>query len=154
MTEFAPTESTPVERQQQRAVIDVLRARDQALHLLGTQDDREAPPALRTRQVLIHVPPLQRAQLEEAQRGDLRDDGPDGQRPLLEQIDQVSRDHAHELTHIMRGRSRADLDTDRLLALAVVRLLEIIGEAAARVARGIEALSPFDLCQELLALRS
>jgi uncharacterized protein with HEPN domain len=43
------------------------------------------------------------------------------------------RDHAHELTDIMRGRSRADLDTDRLLALAVVRLLEIIGEAAARV---------------------
>jgi len=33
----------------------------------------------------------------------------------------------------MRGRSRADLDTDRLLALAVVRLLEIIGEAADRV---------------------
>ena len=43
------------------------------------------------------------------------------------------RDHAHELTDIMRGRSRSDLDTDRLLALAVVRLLEIIGEAAARV---------------------
>lgn len=43
------------------------------------------------------------------------------------------RDHAHELTEIMRGRSRSDLDTDRLLALAVVRLLEIIGEAAARV---------------------
>lgn len=33
----------------------------------------------------------------------------------------------------MRGRSRTDLDTDRLLALAVVRLLELIGEAAGRV---------------------
>ena len=42
------------------------------------------------------------------------------------------RDHAHELVDIVRGRSRGDLDTD-LLALAVVRLLEIIGEAAARV---------------------
>lgn len=47
------------------------------------------------------------------------------------------RDHAHELTDIMRGRSRADLDTDRLLALAVVRLLEIIGEAAARGAQSV-----------------
>jgi uncharacterized protein with HEPN domain len=33
----------------------------------------------------------------------------------------------------MQGRSRSDLDADRVLALAVVRLLEIIGEAATRV---------------------
>ena len=39
------------------------------------------------------------------------------------------RGHAHELTDIMR--SRAGLDTDRLLALAVVRLFEIVGEAVA-----------------------
>ena len=43
------------------------------------------------------------------------------------------RDHAHEVTELVRGRSRADLETDRLLALAVVRLLEIIGETAIRV---------------------
>ena len=43
------------------------------------------------------------------------------------------RDHAHELTDIVRERRRGDLETDRLLSLAVVRLLEIIGEAAARV---------------------
>ena len=42
------------------------------------------------------------------------------------------RDHAHELLALMHGRSRGDLDTDRVLALAVVRLLEIIGEAASR----------------------
>ena len=42
-------------------------------------------------------------------------------------------DHALELVALMRGRSRGDLDSDRLLALAVVRLLEIVGEAAARV---------------------
>jgi len=41
------------------------------------------------------------------------------------------RDHAHEVTELVRGRTRSDLDADRLLALAVVRLLEIIGEAAA-----------------------
>jgi uncharacterized protein with HEPN domain len=43
------------------------------------------------------------------------------------------RDHAQEVVEFVRGRSRRDLDTDRLLALAVVRLLEIIGEAAGRV---------------------
>lgn len=43
------------------------------------------------------------------------------------------RDHAHELLALMHGRSRGDLDTDRVLALAVVRLLKIIGEAATRV---------------------
>ena len=43
------------------------------------------------------------------------------------------RDHAHEVAEPVRGRTRSDLDTDRLLALAVVRLLEIIGESAARV---------------------
>src|SRR2546426_11746013 len=43
------------------------------------------------------------------------------------------RDHAHEVVELVRGRSRSDLDSDRLPALALVRLLEIIGEAAGRV---------------------
>ncbi len=43
------------------------------------------------------------------------------------------RDHGRELIELLCDRSRADLDSDRLLALAVVRLLEIIGEAAGRV---------------------
>ena len=43
------------------------------------------------------------------------------------------RDHAREVIDLMRGRTRDDLDTDRLLSLGVVRLLEIVGEAAARV---------------------
>jgi hypothetical protein len=30
----------------------------------------------------------------------------------------------------MRGKSRADLDTNRVLSLALVQLLEIVGEAA------------------------
>jgi uncharacterized protein with HEPN domain len=42
-------------------------------------------------------------------------------------------DHAIEAVDMARGRTRADLDTDRQLNLALVRLLEIIGEAAARV---------------------
>lgn len=41
--------------------------------------------------------------------------------------------HAEEVLAHTSGRSRADLDADRLLSLALVRLLEIVGEAAGRV---------------------
>ena len=42
-------------------------------------------------------------------------------------------DHAREAVEMVRGRSRADLDTDRQLNLSLVRLVEAIGEAANRV---------------------
>ena len=42
-------------------------------------------------------------------------------------------DHAGEALEMARGRSRQDLDLDRKLNLALTRLLEIVGEAAARV---------------------
>lgn len=41
--------------------------------------------------------------------------------------------HAEEAVAVARGRSRGDLDADRTFNLALVRLLEILGEAAARV---------------------
>jgi uncharacterized protein with HEPN domain len=42
-------------------------------------------------------------------------------------------DHAREAVEMARGRFRADLDTDRQMNLALVRLMEVIGEAATRV---------------------
>ena len=42
-------------------------------------------------------------------------------------------DHRREAVAILAGRTRSDLDTDRLLDLSVVRLPEIVGEAAARM---------------------
>ena len=42
-------------------------------------------------------------------------------------------DHAREAIVLSEGRSRSDLDSDRLLNLALVRLLEVVGEAANRV---------------------
>src|SRR2546427_5019258 len=42
-------------------------------------------------------------------------------------------DHAREVTAMVHGRTRRDLDTDRMFQLALTRLLEIIGEAANRV---------------------
>jgi uncharacterized protein with HEPN domain len=41
--------------------------------------------------------------------------------------------HAEEAVHMARGHTRKDLDRNRQLNLALVRLLEIIGEAASRV---------------------
>jgi uncharacterized protein with HEPN domain len=41
--------------------------------------------------------------------------------------------HAQEAVTILKGKTRPDLDSDRLLGLALTRLLEIIGEAANRV---------------------
>lgn len=50
--------------------------------------------------------------------------------------------HAREALLLMRERSRSDLDTDRLLNLALERLLEIVGEAANRVPKEQQALYP------------
>lgn len=42
-------------------------------------------------------------------------------------------DHAMEAVQMALGRTRADLDADRVFNLAMTRLLEIVGEAAAHV---------------------
>ena len=42
-------------------------------------------------------------------------------------------DNAREAAQMARGRSRADLDTDRSLNLSLIRLMEVVGEAARRV---------------------
>jgi uncharacterized protein with HEPN domain len=41
--------------------------------------------------------------------------------------------HAREAVEMVRHRARADLDTDRMLHLALVRLMEVVGEAAAQI---------------------
>ncbi len=47
-------------------------------------------------------------------------------------------DAARKVLQFTEGRSRNELETDELLALAAVRLLEIIGEAAKRVPQPIK----------------
>ena len=42
-------------------------------------------------------------------------------------------DHATEALEMTQGRSRADLDADRMLNLSLVRLMEVVGEASRRV---------------------
>jgi uncharacterized protein with HEPN domain len=48
-------------------------------------------------------------------------------------------DHALEAVAMIKGKTRADLNKDRQLNLALVRLLEIIGEAATRVPKEEQA---------------
>jgi uncharacterized protein with HEPN domain len=51
-------------------------------------------------------------------------------------------EHSREAITLTRGKTRADLDSDRVLSLALVRLLEIVGEAAGRVSDETRAHEP------------
>jgi uncharacterized protein with HEPN domain len=48
-------------------------------------------------------------------------------------------DAAHEAAGFVGGRTRDDLDRDRLLVLALVKSIEIIGEAAAQTTAATRA---------------
>ena len=63
-------------------------------------------------------------------------------------------EHAREAIQLVEGRSRQDLDVDRLLSLALVRLLEIVGEAAAKVSPGGRARYPTIPWSEVVSLRN
>lgn len=51
-------------------------------------------------------------------------------------------DAAQEAVTFMKGRTRTDLQTDRMLALSVIKDIEIMGEAATRVSPATRALLP------------
>jgi uncharacterized protein with HEPN domain len=63
-------------------------------------------------------------------------------------------DHAREVVELTRGRSRADLDKDRLLNLALVRLVEIIGEAAAGIPEEFRARYPHVPWRQTVGIRN
>lgn len=63
-------------------------------------------------------------------------------------------DHAQEAMALVQGKTRADLDTDRLLNLALVRLLEIIGETANRIPEEEQARRPEIPWLQIVSLRN
>ena len=54
----------------------------------------------------------------------------------------------------MPAKQRSDLDTDRVLRLALVRLLEIVGEAAGRVSNDLQAQHPQIAWRLIISLRN
>ena len=62
-------------------------------------------------------------------------------------------DHALEARAMARGRTRADLENDRMFQLALTRLIEIIGEAAARVSKPTRDRYPGIPWAEIIGMR-
>jgi uncharacterized protein with HEPN domain len=63
-------------------------------------------------------------------------------------------EYAQEILSLTGSRTRSDLDKDRLLSLAVTRLLEILGEAASRVTPTTRELHPAIPWANIVALRN
>jgi len=63
-------------------------------------------------------------------------------------------DHAREALVMAQGRTRADLDSNRMLNLSLTRLLEILGEAANKVPSDERAKYPQIPWPELVGLRN
>lgn len=63
-------------------------------------------------------------------------------------------DAATEAQEFVRGKDRPDLDEDRLLAHGVLRCIEIVGEAAARVSEGLKEQHPTIPWQDIVGMRN
>ena len=63
-------------------------------------------------------------------------------------------EHAREAVELISSRKRDDLDDDRVLSLALVRLLEIVGEAAGRVSPQAQANRPDIPWSQIVGLRN
>ena len=61
---------------------------------------------------------------------------------------------AEEVLEFAEGRSRGDLDTDRMLSRAMVRDIEIIGEAASRVTSATRQICPELPWSSIIAMRN
>ncbi len=63
---------------------------------------------------------------------------PKGDRILLRHM----LDAALKAKHFIQGRSRGELDSDEMLALAVIRLLEVMGEATRGLSQEVKDKNP------------
>jgi uncharacterized protein with HEPN domain len=73
--------------------------------------------------------------------------------------DDISRLHhileaADDALVFIIGKERSDLDTDKMLVLALVRLLEIIGEAAAGISEEMRSKHPEIAWRQMSAMRN
>ncbi|MFY4729636.1 DUF86 domain-containing protein [Nitrospira sp. BLG_2] len=62
-------------------------------------------------------------------------------------------DAAREALGFVRGRNRVDLNSDRQLVLALVKTIEIIGEAAFRTSENTQAQFPEIRWEDIVGMR-
>lgn len=63
-------------------------------------------------------------------------------------------DHSREAVALLHGKTRADLKDTRLLELGLVRLVEIVGEAGARVSKEERAKHPEIPWDDVVGMRN
>ena len=63
-------------------------------------------------------------------------------------------DHAREAAALVQNTTRDDLHANRVLSLALVRLLEIVGEAATRVSEELRAQHSQIAWRQIISLRN
>jgi uncharacterized protein with HEPN domain len=63
-------------------------------------------------------------------------------------------DAARESLQFSEGRTRRDLETDRMLVLAVLKDIEILGEAASRVTQETRGIHPEIPWQDIIRMRN
>lgn len=63
-------------------------------------------------------------------------------------------DHIEETAAIVEGRTRKDLESDRVFFLALLKLVEIVGEAATRVSDTTQAGHPGIPWREIVGTRN
>ena len=63
-------------------------------------------------------------------------------------------DASEAIADFLVGRKRADLDSNRMLLFALVRAVEVIGEAAARVSAETRSVAPELPWNAIIAMRN
>jgi len=63
-------------------------------------------------------------------------------------------DHAEEAVALVAGKDKTGLKHDRVLELALIRLVEIIGEAFAKVSSDTQAKYPSIPWQQVIGMRN
>jgi uncharacterized protein with HEPN domain len=63
-------------------------------------------------------------------------------------------DHAREAARLAQEHTRTELDSDRLLGLALLQLLLILGEAASRISSACQETHPEIPWRQIISLRN
>ncbi len=64
------------------------------------------------------------------------------------------RDAARELAELSHGKHRSDLATDRQFSLAMMKVIEIVGEAASRITKETQGKYPMIPWQQITGMRN